>query len=266
MMTRFPTRSLIASGLALSFGAASASAGTITYQPSVNLFQGTTTQDFVDTTGDLAVALNATNNVPGSVTVNGVTFVNAGDGLAATGDTATVTGSTGESITIVARGSVPTAFGDGEFTSDGDIFNLIAGAAFGVTDLNLAGLTIGQEYLLQIIVNDARGSRDTDFVTGLGGTVDSPEAQVVVNNSDPDGTAPDEPGETNAGDFILASFVADSTTVSIPVFSSGDGGATFGVGGGQAQINAVQLRAVPEPASLALIGLGSLALVARRKR
>lgn len=265
--------SFAAMGAALLALPAAVSAAQITYEPSVNLYQGSTTQDFVSTTGTLAVAFNAINTDTGVTTVNGVPFQNAGANLTAAGATATVTGTGGESITLSARGITGNSFGDGEFNGDGDIFALIASGAFGVDQVTLGGLTPGVLYEIQIIGNDARGNRSVNFVTGFGDDVNatSPSGTLQLNNSPANGDPPTFP-QTDAGDYIIGSFVADATTQSFPVFGSGDGGATFsggvaGQGGpGQAQINAIQLRVVPEPgAAMALLGAGSLMFVRRRR-
>ena len=75
--------------------------------------------------------------------------------------------------------------------------------------------------------------------------------------------------ETDAGDSIIGTFTAAGTSLSFDVFGSIDGGDTFTQGDGRAQINAIQLRdlgAVPEPSSLVVLGLMSVATVARRRK
>lgn len=241
-----------------------ASAATITWEPSVNLYDGTTNQNFINNSdGTLAVAVNGTSNTE-SPTVNGVTFQALNQG-------ATVTdGVTGVSVTATASGEHPNAFGDGEFTSDGDIFNLIASGLFSVTDVTISGLTIGNEYLIQYISNDSRGNRSTNFVYGLSdGNMSGVAGTAEANNSPSDGSAPTFP-ETDAGDSISGTFVADATSITFEVWGSTNGGASFALGAGPAQLNGLQVRdlgvAIPEPASVALLALGAVAGIARRRR
>ena len=99
---------------------------------STNLFQGSTTEDFVSLNGTLAVAYNATNLNTGGVntTVNGVNFV-------ATETGTTLAGATGETITLNGGGNNQGAFGDGQFTSNGPIFNLLSGGSFNISSVTL---------------------------------------------------------------------------------------------------------------------------------
>jgi hypothetical protein len=65
----------------------------------------------------------------------------------------------------------------------------------------------------------------------------------------------------SVGQFVLGTFTADATTQSIS-FQGFGAGTNFG----STQINAVQLRAVPEPAGLALAALAITLLSAARAR
>lgn len=232
-----------------------ADAATITWQSSVDMYQGSTVETFVDTTGTLAVGYNASADTSGdaNVTVNGVSFVQQNV------DTALVGGS-GESITINGGTDNLGSFGDGEFSGNAPIFHLIRGATFQVNSVTLGGLNPGTQYLIQIFTNDARTSRNTNSIVGFDGTAAAPLGTSELNNSSPvDGSG------INVGDSIIATFTADSATQSFDVFGSANAGASFATGVGQAQINAIQLRIVPEPGSLALIGVGGM-LIARRRR
>ena len=92
-------------------GLASTTSAQITWEPSVNLFQGETVQTFVDTTGVGLVASNLTLDLTQEATLNGVVFTTAGNG--------TAVGGTGtETITVNGGTDNATAFGDGEFTAD----------------------------------------------------------------------------------------------------------------------------------------------------
>lgn len=235
------------------------SAATIAWQPSVNLYQGSTVETFVTTQGDGLVAVNATNDTTnGNVTVNTVAFTQALNN-------ATVTGSGGESITVNGPNIHGSAFGDGEFTSNANIFHLIQGAAWGATSVDFAGLTIGQEYLIQVFVNDARTSRSLNTQTGFGdGTGSaSPVATANNNNSPTDGSTAVFP-DTEAGDYIIGTFVADAETQSFNVFGASNG-VSFSQGNGAGHVNGIQLRAIPEPSSALLLGLAGSFIALRRR-
>jgi hypothetical protein len=251
------TSTLALAGLALLN--ADANAATISWQASVDMYQGSTVETFVNTDGTTAVAMNASGDTSGDedTTVNGVAFTGAGNGVV-------VGGSGTETITINGGSDNVGSFGDGEFSSNGAIYHLIRGAIFEVDSVTLGGLQVGQEYLIQIFTNDARSSRSVSSVVGFDGAAASPLGTSQLNNS-ADGTNSETDTGNEAGDSILATFTADSVTQSFDVFGSGNGGASFAQGAGQAQINAIQLRSIPEPGSLALLGLGGL-LIARRRR
>ncbi|MDB4409051.1 PEP-CTERM sorting domain-containing protein, partial [Akkermansiaceae bacterium] len=77
-----------------------------------------------------------------------------------------------------------------------------------------------------------------------------------------------------SGDYLIGTFTADaaSQTFRMGATRAGnyvDGQAYDNSNGGQAQINALQVRdlgVVPEPSSTALLGLGGLALILRRRK
>jgi len=235
--------------LLLSLGG-TASAQFIAWQESVNLFMGETTQDFVDTTGELAVALNATN--PQSITANALNinaFVN-GVFFVGVDLNQTLVGSSGEGIAINTGGSggnTFVSFGDGEFNADGEIFNLLRGGHFSVSSVTLIGLEIGQEYLIQVFTNDARPSRTELFLVGFGdgsGSA-SPVGVSALNNSLATGDPANASlGQTNAGDSIIGTFTAASETLTFNVFGSSFGPFVFFPGSirNEAQVNAIQLR------------------------
>lgn len=255
------TSTFALAGLALL--TADANAATITWQSSVNMYQGSTVETFVSTNGTSTVGLNASGDTSGDedVTVNGVAFTGAGNGVA-------VGGSGTETITINGGTDNVASFGDGEFSSNGAIFNLIKGGVFGVNSITLGGLQSGHTYEIQVFNNDARGSRHENFLTGYDdGNGSGVVGTSQLNNSPSNGDAPVFP-QTDAGDSIIGTFTADSATMTINVFGTNGGpSGNFNTGNSESQINAVQLRttAVPEPGSLALIGLGGL-LIARRRR
>ena len=242
------------------------SAATIAWSPSVDMFQGSTVETFVSTDGTSAVAYNNTTDTTSGaadVTVNGVAFI-------ATNTGNTLTGAGGESITINGGSDNEDAFGDGDFSNNGNIFHLIRGATFSVTSITLGGLQIGNTYQIQSFNHDGRGSRHNQFITGYDGSTAAPVGQSQLSNFDntDDGTG-NPIGGARVGDSIIGTFVADSASQVINIFGSNNGGVSWAAANSQSQINAVQLRTiavVPEPSSIALLGLGGLALIMRRRK
>jgi len=258
-------------------------AAVVTWAPSVNLFAGGNNNAFISQNGTFLVGFNG--GTTAATTTVGTSVFTAADSAAVNA------GITGSGVTVSATNNNqagPTTFNDGEFNSVGDVFNLINSAVFGVASglgtVSLSGLTIGNTYEMQILVNDARGGggagiRDIEwkvgFNDGAGGTTIAGLADLTNrpfnNNGDPN----------LAGDFIIGTFVADATTQSFTYGATrgnnpGDefdlGGALTQISGGQTQINAFQLREtavappVPEPTTTALFGLGGLALLLRRRK
>ena len=122
-----------------------------------------------------------------------------------------------------------------------------------VTTLTLSGLMIGTTYQFQAWVNDSHVSGCCSFGIFLDNSV----------NLDPN-TERDAGGdvvEGGLGQYVIGTFVADATSQALD-FERGE------IGGG---LNGFQLRevspqAVPEPATIALIGTALLGLAVRRRR
>lgn len=256
-------------GLALMVGSVTtASAGTITWLPSVNLFAGGDNNNFISQNGTFVVGFNGG-------TTSATTTI--GDSVFTAVNQATITGAghTGGGVTLTSdfiNDAGPTTFQDGEFTV-GDVSGLINSGLWSGTSFTMSGLTVNQQYEMQILVNDARGgtgagTRDTlwevGFNDGVGGT-------TIAGKADLNNRPFNDSGDPNlAGDYIIGTFTAMTTTQTFD-FAATRAGYTIGddltnVNAGQAQINAFQLRAIPEPSSLALLGLGSLFLAKRRRR
>ena len=206
-----------------------ASAQFITWQPSVPLFDPglqtpETIETFIDTTGDVAVAMNVTtpgqattNMLATTVTLNGVTFTPSGNGAMLEGpggefimaNPSTFVDDTG--VLAPGIGSNGGAFRAGQFDADATnnpgIFNLLRGAAFRIQSITLGGLTVGQQYRIQAIVQDGRNTRSTDFLTGFGDGSGSatPVAIARLSNQAPGLAAPIE----DNGDSIIGTFTAD---------------------------------------------------------
>ena len=168
------------------------------------------------------------------------------------------------------------AFTQGEFAGGtAGVGDLIESGIWGAQGVTLTGLTSGDDYLIQILANDARGNRSDNFIaaygdgTGTGGPASSP---VLLNNQpNAGGDGPTGSGGTT-GQFIIGTFTADAAEQTFLSFGTNSGNiGSLGNGDSRAHFNAIQLRnvsaaAVPEPGSLAVLGLGSLVMFRRRRR
>ena len=287
MMRRiFRFGSAVAMALGVVAMSVPANAGVIVWQPSVSLFSGGNNDAFVSTNGTSVLAFNGgiAGNIPNNPTVlNGVGFTS----LDAAGLAAGLTGVGGVGVRTdtLSNQAGPTTFGDGEFSGNLDIFNVLAGAVFdggnataGQNAIEFTGLTPGNTYEIQVFVNDARGgtnagTRDTEwevgFTDGSGNGLIAGEADLT-NRPFNNGTDPNL-----AGDYIIGTFVANSATEGFNIagtrggLSIGDDISDANTNNGQAQINGLQLReiaVIPEPSSLALLGLMGLGMVTVRRR
>ncbi|MFC0018838.1 PEP-CTERM sorting domain-containing protein [Roseibacillus persicicus] len=251
-----------ATGLALALSS-QLPAATISWQPSVDMYQGSTTETFVNTEGTSIVAYNNTTDITSgdtAVTVNGVSFTPQNTGIP-------LVGVGGATITINGGTDNENAFGDGDFSNNGSIYHLIRGGTFEISSVTLSGLTIGQTYLVQAFNHDGRNSRHNDFITGYDGTSSAPAGTSQLSNYETDGE-PDI-GGARVGDSIIGTFLADSATQVITIYGSGNNGASWASGNSQSQINAIQLRAIepiPEPSSALLVGLAGTVLLLRRRK
>jgi len=260
------------------------SAATINWGASVNLFAGGNNNSFISQNGDFVVGFNGgTSAVETTIGTSIFTSVNQ------TTISAGITGSgiySGVGVSTNAGNSAgPTTFGDGEFNSLGDVFDLLNSAVY--TDsselglLTITGLNIGNTYEIQILVNDARGGtnasiRDVEWKVGYN---DGNGGTTITGLADLTNRAFNDSGDPNlAGDYIIGTFIADATSQSFNYgatrgnntadeFDLGDTLAQLS--GGQSHINAFQLRetaVVPEPSSTALLGLGGLVLLLHRRK
>ena len=216
-------------------------AAQITWEASVDMYNGSTTDNFVDTTGDPVIAVNPSGGSHGDLILNGVNFLSAN--LAAINSGVTANGVTYSSTATNLNG--PNTFQDGAFNGNGDIANVLGGATWNPHTNTFSGLTSGHSYRIQVFTNDARNNRHWNFVTifgnGTQNVANSMSAGTAgfcqLDNRDPNNSANGHAG----GDSIIGTFTADGTTQSFEIAASNNGGASAN-NNGRAQINAIQLR------------------------
>ncbi len=232
--------------------AGTASASVVTWGTATNISGDTD----VSTVGSLVVA-NDIGNSDTSQTVNGVTFTPF------TGSTNSAASFTQGHVTLSAPTvgdtvEIANTFNANGFSTAYDAV-LNGGATLGngssagngldPMDLTISGLTPGSQYLLEIWVDDYRGYPVTRQETLSGSNSDSAVITYLQNPQ---------------GQYITGTFTAGSSgsqTISMtPVDNS------YGSNNADAQINAFQLRVVPEPATLGLLGAGSLGLLLLKRR
>lgn len=112
--------------------------------------------------------------------------------------------------------------------------------------MTLSNLTPNTTYLVQIWANDSRGGgiTRTETFESLGGSVSDP----LTYRQSADG---------GLGQYIVGTFTTGASETTQSIFS------TTALG----QVNALQLRVIPEPSTYALIGLGiGFVLWAKRRR
>lgn len=130
------------------------------------------------------------------------------------------------------------------------------------SSLTLGGLTYGQTYEFQVWLQDPRGSIRSEIVG------DTPGSGVTLY-FDPTFSSTYQSGNatTGLGQYAIGTFTADLTGSETVYFYEDNTDSGDANGGGATQINAYQLRAVPEPASIGLFGaIGSLAILRRVRR
>jgi hypothetical protein len=179
------------------------------------------------------VSATQVNTTGAPITVNTVTF-----GVA--GSTPNFVYSTDLLFAIVPTSNSPLTFEQSSPATGGSAaYNaLVNEDVYNVNLLELQRLNVGQEYLVQIWADNG---------------VVSPTPDVPVF-FDPSLNGVGLIGA--AGQYVIGTFTADAASEII----------TVGAAEGHSIVSAVQLRAIPEPASLSVLGVGAMALMGRRRR
>ena len=187
------------------------------------------------------------NTTPGEVSTNGtpVSAVNLVSHNSLVIGTTTVNGVDFVDTNLFSNGYAVSGLVN---TGDSNLDTLVGTVGYnGPASVQLSGLTNGQQYELQIFIGDNRaGSSGRTLTVGdlSGGT--------GATYTYADG------GTAQQATSIIGTFTAIGTTQ--------DFTAVLGGGGTGTEFSAYQLRAVPEPSSTALLGLGGLALILRRRK
>lgn len=200
----------------------------------------------------------------GSVTAfdDATDVLNAGTAVAAVGNLTSAT-TVINGVTFTDNNSLPdwtsaghygSAFFNGNGATGDAGFDDFTGGQFyeggaGVTNtITLTGLTQGQEYQFQYIIMDGRGPGNyagRTVVLGDGDGDNSNDSVAVARTN----------GANGDGNSITGTFIADAT-----------GSQTITITGSDPGMTGYVVRATPEPSSTALLGLGGLALILRRRK
>lgn len=213
-----------------------------------------TTSTDVVTTGTTVLAAHAKWNPAANETVNGVTFAatlnnNQAQSFTAGAVTLAFTTSTlvNNSNPFLGTKQLTGPDADAYERTVSNGWEFIGGGA-----INLSGLTNGQQYLAQFWVADFRQPTDNRSLTiGSAGATGNISPQMFFLGGDGSSTS------SGRGNFVTGIFTASGTTQSFPINVAG--------ADNSAQINAFQLRAIPEPAAALLGSLGLLGLLRRRR-
>ncbi len=147
----------------------------------------------------------------------------------------------------------------GKTTGNTDYNSLLNSAAYGggtgTVDMTLGGgnLVNGQQYEIQLWYVDVR-TEGVDTRAMIFGDGEITESSVSVSSGifGPSGTL---------GQYTIGTFTADGINQTLSL-TPGVAPNAFG----NSQLNAYQIRAVPEPSAASLVGLCGLALILRRRR
>jgi len=190
-----------------------------------------------------AVATQAVNGGNDTATVGGLVF----EGHASSGGAFTAVTTI---PSLVSYNAAPNAFAAADYdtysiaTGNGDLDTVLSTHAYDAGDdgaiiLTLNGLTVGAEYSVQLVA-----------------PADNRNATIAARTVTLDGQTSLVRSNGTAVEFAVGTFTADAATQAITIDGSN--------GGGYSALVLAQ-ETVPEPGSLALLGLGGLMIVRRRR-
>lgn len=213
-------------------------------------FTGISGASDLDNSGSVVSAVNYTNAGGTGPTINGIAFTNvsATTGLYSRGPIQ-ITDSTANWSAATAP---PLDAFDALFDGRANTSTNTGGFTIGV---ELSGLTIGQEYTIQLLSGDAALKHTTSFYSGTSSSAvgNADKAEQLINQQAIGATT------SNLGGIFTATFTSDDGSAYFTLERSGPDNVP--VLGGY-----VLTTAVPEPSSAALIGLGGVALILRRRK
>lgn len=241
----------IAAAVVTSATAASAIAGTVTYV------------EITDGNGDISTANTYTHalefgSVAGPATVNGVTFTEGiGPG-----------GSGANSSNTFSQGPHPGDTGHAAYTPDGPIEALLQDMIYDgtgdppnrVATLTLTGLTPGVTYDARIYSRrwDPTANRSTNISFNEDGVAGAEGSTGLINQNDSN-TLPGAGFSDPEQESYYVNYRYTAASPSLEMTFTNQTGDTW-------HLYAVTNQVVPEPGSLAVLGIGAGALLARRRR
>ena len=227
----------------------------IEWQPSVDMYQGSTVDTFVNNWGGNSVlAYNATTTAgvtdKPTITLNNVAFTSI--------DSATLTAGytdsdSGVSIQAATSSELAPDYGDGAFTRNGDIYDVIASGHANLNTFTISGLTPGVNYQMQVFTNDAR--RTSNYQVGFSDGSRSHAASIAAGTAGLSDLNNNDVADVS-GDSIVGTFTATSGTQTFSIRGTSTGGSRWS-NGAEAVVNALQIAVLDEPGEPLTLTVGN---------
>lgn len=138
----------------------------------------------------------------------------------------------------------------------------------GATPLTVTGLTPGQPYELQFMISDDRPgfNRNRNYDVSDGNDPEgSRDIERAYHSTFGTGLPPAAPAGSREAKIFSGSFIADGTGTQ-NIFNTLYEGADHTGGNSGSQVNAIQVRVIPEPSSLIMLAGATVGIVALRRR
>lgn len=199
---------------------------------------------------------------PTTVTVNSVPFTlqstaTAPSGLAFNGSYNNVEGSGGDLYQVA-----PTA-------SNSGLNQILDGQSWGgASPLTVTGLTPGQPYQLQFMISDDRaqfGKNRNYDVSDSNDPEGARDIERAYHSTSATGLPAGAPAGSREAKIFTGNFVADQTGTQ-DIYNTLYENADHTGGNSGSQVNAIQVRAVPEPSSILMLAGATAGLLAFRRR